>query len=273
MNTERKLPATFLELMDLEKVAEDFFVGQSPHYPWGRVFGGQVVAQSLRAAAATVNPEHRVHSLHAYFLLAGEVGKPILFQVERLRDGRSFSTRRVVARQDGGVILNIDLSFQRVEPEVDIQETNLPFDVPLPDELPISDWGAMGFTREIPPTPGSAISRVWMKVHQELPNDPVLHACGLAYLSDHNPLDAIILSHPSGQNWESMMTASLDHAVWFHRRPKADEWMLFDMRGHGLTNARGMATGAIHSLSGVHLATVAQEGLVRSPRPKPAAAW
>ncbi len=271
MNDKRVLPSTFLELMDLEKVAADFFVGQSPHYPWGRVFGGQVVAQSLRAAAATVNPEHRVHSLHAYFLLAGEVGKPILFEVERLRDGRSFSTRRVVARQDGGVILNIDLSFQREEPEVDIQETNLPPDVALPDDLPISDWGAMGFTREIPPTPGSAVSRVWMKVHQDLPDDPVLHACGLAYLSDHNPLDAIILSHPAGQDWESMMTASLDHAVWFHRQPKADEWMLFDMRGHGLTNARGMATGAIHSLGGVHLATVAQEGLVRSPRPKPSA--
>jgi acyl-CoA thioesterase II len=266
VSIERALPTTFLELMDLEQIAADFFVGQSPDYPWGRVFGGQVVAQSLRAAASTVNPEHRVHSLHAYFLLAGTVGKPILFEVERLRDGRSFSTRRVVARQDGGVILNIDLSFQRDEPEVDIQETNLADDIPKPDQLPPSDWGAMGVVRDVPNTPGSAVSRIWMKVHQELQNDPILHACGLAYLSDHNPLDAIILSHPSGGDWESMMTASLDHAIWFHRQPKADDWMLFDMRGHGLTNARGMATGAIHSIGGVHLATVAQEGLVRSPR-------
>jgi acyl-CoA thioesterase II len=148
--------------MDLEQVAADFFVGQSPLYPWGRVFGGQVVAQSLRAAASTVNPEHRVHSLHAYFLLSGAVGKPILFEVERLRDGRSFSTRRVVARQDGGVILNIDLSFQRDEPEVDIQETNLADDVPKPDDLPPSDWGAMGIVRDVPVTPGSAVSRLWV---------------------------------------------------------------------------------------------------------------
>lgn len=273
-DSPNRLPRTFVELMTLDRVADGFFLGHSPDYPWGRVFGGQVVAQALRAAAATVESDHRVHSLHAYFVLGGQPRQPILYEVDRLREGRSFTTRRVVARQTGGAILNLDASFQRAEDDADIQERSLPTDVPPPESLPSNDWAGFGDVREIRPTPGVARSAVWMRIRdgadggpgQALGDDPVLHACGLAYLSDHNPMDAIILSHPEGYNWDQMMTASLDHAIWFHRPVRADGWMLFDMRGHGLVNARGMATGAVHSADGLHVATIAQEGLVRSPR-------
>ena len=132
--------------------------------------------------------------------------------------------------------------------------------------LTSQEWSLLGDVREIAHTPGSARSQVWMRIAEDLGDDAGLHACGLAYLSDHNPMDAIVFSHPKGFAWDQMMTASLDHNVWFHRSARADQWMLFDLRGHGLVNARGIATGSVHSLDGVHLATVAQEGLVRSPK-------
>lgn len=263
---DRPGPQTFRELITLERVAADFFVGQTPHYSWGRVFGGQVVAQALAAAAATVGKAYRVHSLHAYFVLGGIEGVPILFEVDRLRDGRSFMTRRVVARQSSGAILNLDASFQIEEPDVDIQEGGLPPGLPEPESIERSEWSGLGDVREIAPTDGDARSQLWMRVPEDLGDDPTAHACALAYLSDHNAMDAIMLSHPAKPDWEAMMTASLDHAVWFHRPCRADDWMLFDYRGHGLVNARGMATGSVYSTSGVHLATVAQEGLVRTRR-------
>ena len=263
---DRPGPQTFRELITLERVAADFFVGQTPQYSWGRVFGGQVVAQALAAAAATVEKPHRVHSLHAYFVLGGIEGVPILFEVDRLREGRSFTTRRVVARQSSGAILNLDASFQGDEPDVDIQEGGLPPGLPAPDSIARSEWSGLGDIREID-TPGEPRSMMWMRVLQELGDDPVAHACALAYLSDHNAMDAIILSHPAKPDWETMMSASLDHSVWFHRPCRADDWMLFDYRGHGIVNARGMATGSVYSPAGVHVATVAQEGLIRTKRP------
>ncbi len=265
-----RTPRSFLELMTLERVATDFFIGQTPQYPWGRVFGGQVVAQALAAATATVEKNHRVHSLHAYFVLGGTPGEQILYEVDRLREGRSFTTRRVVARQSGGAILNLDASFQADEGDFDIQEAGLPDGVAMPDEIEPVQWGAMAEVREITSTKGIARSQVWMRVAEELGDNAGLHSCALAYMSDHNPMDAMILSHPQGQAWDQMMTASLDHAIWFHRPIDATKWVLFDMRGHGLVNARGMSTGAAYNESGIHLATIAQEGLVRSPRPKPA---
>lgn len=267
--TDPQLPRSFRELITLERVATDFFIGQSTDYPWGRVYGGQVVAQALAAAYATVEADHRVHSLHAYFVLGGTPKERILFEVDRLRDGRSFTTRRVVARQSGGAILNLDASFQRDEEDIDVQERSLPTDVPQPDQLSESPWSGFGSTREVVHPAGSARSSVWMRVNEDLGDDPVIHACALAYLSDHNPMDAIISSHPKGANWQDLMSASLDHSVWFHRPVRADSWLLFDLGGHGLVNARGMATGLVHTLDGVHAATVAQEGLVRSPRSKP----
>jgi acyl-CoA thioesterase II len=259
-------PTSFRELMNLERVAADFFLGSTPDYPWGRVFGGQVVAQALAAAAATVTSEQYVHSLHAYFVLGGQPKEPILYEVDRLRDGRSFSTRRVVARQSSGAIFNLDASFHRSEPDVDIQSTSLPEGTPMPDEIAGEPWIGLGETREIKPTPGTARSRIWIRINEDLGDDPVMHACALAYMSDHNPMDSVIMSHPSGLDWESFMTASLDHNIWFHRPVRADQWVLFDMQGHGLTNARGVATGSAHSESGVHIATIAQEGLARLRR-------
>lgn len=265
---DEALPTTFRELITLERLGDDEFRGRTPNYPWGRVYGGQVVAQALAAAAATVDPSHFVHSLHAYFVLAGQPKEPITFEVDRLREGRSFTTRRVVARQAGGAILNLDASFQREEDDADIQESGIATDVPDPESIARSDWGGMGDVREVPHHSGVARSCIWMKIPDNLGDDPVLNACALAYLSDHNPMDAIVLSHPERLSWNEMMTASLDHNIWFHRRPKADQWMLFDMQGHGLVNARGIATGSVYSIDGVHLATIAQEGLVRSPRKK-----
>jgi len=254
------------ELLALERVAADFFVGQSPAYDWGRIYGGQVVAQAVRAALHTVTAPHRLHSLHAYYVLAGEPEQPILYEVDRLRDGRSFSTRRVVARQASGAILNLDASFQRHEPDLDVQETGLPDDIPAPEDCAPVDWPCSGEVREVPRRPGEARSQLWIRADESLGDDEALQVSALAYLSDHNPMDAIALSHPIGQDWDRLMTASLDHAVWFHRPARADEWLLFDLRGHGLVNARGMATGTVHDRRGTHVATIAQEGLVRVNR-------
>ncbi len=259
-------PTTFRELMTLERVAADFFLGPTPDYPWGRVFGGQVVAQALAAAAATVPKEHLVHSLHAYFVLGGQPKEPILYEVDRLRDGRSFTTRRVVARQSGGAIFNLDASFQRVEADADVQSSTFEADTPRPEALEGQEWSGLGEVREVPPVKGSARSKMWLRINEDLGDDPVLHACGMAYLSDHNPVDAVVMSHPEGLSWDQLMTASLDHNIWFHRTVRADEWLLFDLQGHGLANARGVSTGPVYSESGVHVATVAQEALVRSPK-------
>jgi acyl-CoA thioesterase II len=260
------VPRSFSELIALDQSDDTTFVGQTPAYPWGRVFGGQVVAQSLAAAAATAPADHFVHSLHAYFVLGGVPLEPIVFEVDRLREGRSFTTRRVVARQSAGAILNLDASFQRIEDDVEIQETQLPAGVPGPETLAAVDWPGLGEVREVANQPAVARSQVWMRIAEDLGDDRITHACALAYLSDHNPMDAIILSHPASLRWDEMMTASLDHNIWFHRHVRADGWMLFDMQGHGLVNARGMATGAVHAEDGRHVATIAQEGLVRSPR-------
>ena len=259
-------PRSFVELIALQQTDTNTFTGRTPDSPWGRVYGGQVVAQSLAAAAVTVPADHFVHSLHAYFVLGGVPLEEISFEVDRLREGRSFTTRRVVARQTSGAILNLDASFQRIETDVEIQETNVPMDLPSPETLPETLWPGLGDVREIPNELGSARSQMWMRIGSDLGDDPVVHACALAYLSDHNPMDAIIGSHPASLRWDEMMTASLDHNVWFHRPVRADHWMLFDLQGHGLVNARGMATGSVHAHDGRHVATIAQEGLVRSPR-------
>jgi acyl-CoA thioesterase-2 len=253
-------------LLTLEEVAKDFYLGRTPAYDWGRVYGGQVVAQGLAAASATVDPTHRLHSVHAYFVLSGSPEEPILYDVDRLRDGRSFSTRRVVARQSAGAILNLDASFQRDEPDLDISETGLDSGLPDPETLPRAVWGGLGDVRELPLEPGRARSRMWIRALGDLGDDPAVHACAIAYLTDHNPMDAIALSHPLGLDWAKLMTASLDHAVWFHRPVRADQWLLFDLQGHGLVNARGMATGTVHTRDGIHVATIAQEGLIRVAR-------
>lgn len=255
-------------LLELEPVKPDAFLGSGPDLGWGRIYGGQVVAQALLAAARTVEVPHRPHSLHAYFVRAGDERRPVLYEVDRVRDGRSFTTRQVVAYQEGGAILNLIASFQADEAGDDVGGALPPADIPPPAEsepagtdLFFEHRGAL-HTRE--PEPRRV---VWMRAVDDLGDDPVVHACALAYLSDEHPLGVAALAHPLGGQWEGLMAASLDHAVWFHRPVRVDQWLEFDLRGGGVANARGLAMARVFTEDGTHVASVAQEGLVRRRRP------
>ena len=255
-------------LLELEPVKPDAFLGSGPDLGWGRIYGGQIVAQALRAAGLTVDVEHRPHSLHAYFIRAGDERQPVLFEVERIRDGRSFTTRQVVAYQAGGAILNLIASFQRDEEGADVQDLEPTGPVPAPDEA-TPEGTDLFFEHRIAawaraPEPQAS---TWMRVTEALGDDPVLHACALAYLSDEHPLGVAVLPHPLGGRWEELMAASLDHAVWFHRPVRADQWLRFDLQGAGVANARGLAVARVFTAEGTHVASVAQEGLVRPRRP------
>ncbi|MEC8947139.1 MAG: acyl-CoA thioesterase domain-containing protein [Actinomycetota bacterium] len=261
--------ADFATLMGLETHGPDVFVGISPEYPWGRVYGGQVVAQGLRAAQSTVDGDHHVHSLHAYFIRGGTSDEPIRYEVDRIRNGRSFVTRRVVARQSDGAILNLSCSFHLQEDEADVQESLLPDDVGEPGSGIVEDWSILG-RRVAHQSTGR--SSIWLRILDELGDDCALQACALAYTSDDIPTDAVGSTHPRiGEVRENSVTtygdvfigASLDHAIWFHRPLPADQWLLHDHQSHGLANARGLAVGEVFSPSGIHVATVAQEVLIR----------
>jgi acyl-CoA thioesterase II len=254
-------------LLSLERVKPDAFLGSGPDLGWGRIYGGQVVAQALRAATLTVDVEHLPHSLHAYFVRAGDERKPVLYEVERVRDGRSFTTRQVVAYQAGGAILNLIASFQAGEEGEDTQSTQAPTGLGTPDEAEVHPTDLF-FEHRIARyqrTPEPWVT-TWLRVNEHLGEDPVLHACAIAYLSDENPLGAAILPHSLGGQWDDLMSASLDHALWFHRPARADDWLLFDLRGHGVANARGLAFARVFDAAGNHVASVAQEGLVRPRR-------
>jgi acyl-CoA thioesterase-2 len=259
----------FKTLIDLESHGPDVFVGIGPSYPWGRVYGGQVVAQALRAAFSTVDEDHHVHSLHAYFIRGGDFEEPIRFEVDRIRNGRSFVTRRVVARQSMGPILNLSASFQIREEQVDVQECSMPAALPQPEDLPAKDWGEILERRAIP-TEG-ARSSYWLRVAGPLADDSITQSCALAYASDDVPTEAASQSHPTHPELsqdpsaygETFIGASLDHAIWFHRPGRHDDWVLHDFQGHGVVGARGLTIGQLYSREGVHLATVAQEILIR----------
>ena len=261
-------PVTDLvSLLDLEVVKPDAFLGVSPAIGWDRIYGGQVVAQALRAAGLTVAPEYRAHSLHAYFVRPGDEKAPVLFEVERVRDGRSFCTRQVIASQAGGAILNLIASFQVEEAGPDVQRVEMPAGVAPPDAFEpmettlFMDHRVISVVRDPQPHELS-----WMRVPEPLGEGPMVHACALAYLSDEDLLGVALLPHPSGGEWDSMMAASLDHAVWFHRPIRSDEWLLFSIEGHGVANARGMGIAQVFDRAGAHVATVAQEGLGRIRR-------
>jgi acyl-CoA thioesterase II len=261
--------ADFGTLMGLEPHGPDTYLAVGPDYPWGRVYGGQVVAQGLRSAAATVDASFRAHSLHAYFIRPGDAREPIRFEVDRLRDGRSFVTRQVVARQSGGAILNLSCSFQVDESGAEVQATGLP-DVPGPEESGTStSWGTLLDRRPAGPVhPG--LARTWLRVVGPLDEDPVLHRCALAYASDDVPMEAAIAHHPDWTGTEAdhlrFRTASLDHAIWFHRAVRGDDWHLYDQRCDGLRGGRGTSLGRVFSADGLHVATVAQEVLIRRAR-------
>lgn len=271
-------PATdFVAMMTLESHGPDTFVGTGPRYPWGGLYGGQIVAQGLRAAAATVEDRYRVHSLHAYFIRRGDHAEPVRYEVDRVRNGRSFATRTVTARQAVGAILSMSVSFQVDEDAPDVQTARIP-DLPGPDEIVQESWTTM-FDRATVPTRGipglEGRSRGWMKIRGDLGDDPVLHACAVAYMSDDYPTDAVVNMQPGVTSvgvdddpWEEdpFIAFSLDHAIWFHRPVQADDWHLTGMVCHGIMSSRGLTTGHVFTRDGVHVATISQEVLLRRRR-------
>jgi acyl-CoA thioesterase II len=266
-------------LFDLEPHGPDTFVGIGPRYPWGGLYGGQIVAQALRAAAATVDGSQQVHSLRAYFIRRGDHTEPIRFEVDRIRNGRSFTTRRVVARQAVGAILNLEASFQAFEEADDIQTVRPPVGVPGPDELKGERWLEAFERREVPAArlaemvdgerTGAGRSLAWMKTINEIGDDQLLQRCWMAYISDDMPTDAVRNAHPDFAGTHGMtFNASLDHTIWFHRPVRADRWHLYDVTCHSYVGARGLSIGHVFSDDGIHVATIAQEVLVRDVRRK-----
>lgn len=281
--------AALLDLLDLEELDVNLYRGTNPEEERDRVFGGQVLAQALVAARRTVDAEREPHSFHAYFLRPGDPRIPILYQVDRIRDGKSFTTRRVVAIQHGEAILNMSASFQIHEPGFEHQAP-MP-EAPPPEELPgdaelaerFRDQAPPGreddlgwFDREQPveqryadpinwfePEVMEPRQRLWLRASGELPDDPSLHAIVLAYASDYSLLDAATMPHGITYSDASMQIASLDHAMWFHRPFRADEWLLYVSDSPSTSNSRGFARGSIYDRAGRLIASVTQEGLLR----------
>ncbi len=260
-------PPTLADVLALEPHGPDTYVGLSVPTPWNRVYGGQVVAQALAAAAATVPETHQVHSLRAYFIRGGDLGEPIRYEVDRIRNGRSFVTRRVVARQSAGAILNLDASFQTPEERVDIQVAPAPLDVAGPDDCEAFNWGPLNDRRMAVVDHDAGRIVAWLRVHDPLPATAVGPACALAFASDDGPMLASRAIHPvawpPGPNPRVAMSASLDHAIWFHRPLPASGWLLYDLRAQGWAGGRGLAFGHIFTPDGTHVASVSQEVLIR----------
>lgn len=253
-----------LDLLDLERIGPDSFrhVNRSRRGPGGRLFGGQVASQALRAASDTIGAELHVHSLHSYFLRPGKVGVPIDLAVDRIRDGRSFATRRVVAVQEGEAIFELSASFHIDEAGFDVQQ-DLPADVPDPESLPPGSHEHAHHrpfdAREFGPLPGATRS-IWTRAAGRLPDDPATHACVLTYLSDMGPVGA---ARRAGPPEVPTMRASLDHVLWFHRPVRADGWLLYNLEAVSLSGARGLARGLVHAHDGRLAMTVSQESLLR----------
>ncbi|CAN5508918.1 acyl-CoA thioesterase II [soil metagenome] len=269
-------------MFELAPHGPDTYVGQGPRYPWGGLYGGQIVAQALRAARSTVDESFEAHSIRAYFIRRGDHTEPVRYEVDRIRNGRTFVTRRVVARQAVGAILNAECSFQLPEPAADVQTVTMP-NVPAPDELESSSWAASFSRCFVPdhaapppaPTAGQApAGRVlaWMKVDAEIGDAAdrghrSLHQSWLAFLSDDLPTDSVRSSHPVARHEsEHFFGTSLDHTIWFHRPMRADRWHLHDFSCHHFVGARGLSIGHVFDLEGLHVATIAQEVLLRDRR-------
>ena len=275
-----------IDLLDLEPIEVNLVRGQSPADSWQRVFGGQVIGQALVAAQRTVEPDRRCHSLHAYFIRPGDPRVPIVYEVDRARDGRSFTTRRVVAIQHGRQIFNMAASFQVEEGGFDHQFP-MP-DIPGPEDLPTElDLRAKVLDRVpermrdrfLRPRPielrfveppsyfdsekRDPVSHVWFRAVAPIGDDVALHQCVLAYASDMTLLDTSI--NPHGVSWMDgkVQSASLDHAMWFHRPFRADEWLLYAQDAPSASGARGFNRGNIFTREGVLIASVTQEGLIR----------
>lgn len=282
--------AGLLAALDLQdtgaRTNEDIFTGPSQWMPLGRVFGGQVLAQSLVAAQRTTPDDRVVHSMHGYFLRPGDVALPITFSVDRIHDGRSFSTRRTQAYQNGLPILSMIASFQDDDPGLEHQEP-MPEGIPEPEDLPtigevlgdIDHPVARFWARERPfelrhsPSPlytevtGERVARqiVWFRSIGPLPDDPNLHRAALAYVSDYSILEPILRRHGIPWATPGLKMASLDHAMWWHRFARVDDWLVYVQESPNAIGGRGLSTGRIYDRSGRLIASVAQEGMVRVP--------
>lgn len=281
-----KVLEELVSLLALERIEENLFRGQSQDLGWGQVFGGQVLGQALSAAAQTAPADRPVHSFHGYFLLTGAVDRPIVYDVDRIRDGKSFTTRRVSAIQNGRAIFTMAASFQVQEDGFDHQ-TPMPA-VPGPDGLASQQELAKRLGDRIPeilreratadspieirpidpanplnPKPRPPTSAAWYRAAGKLPDDPALHQYMLAYASDFNFLGTSM--YPHGVSWLSggMHVASLDHAMWFHRPFRMDEWILQVVESPSASGARGLSRAYFYTREGALVATCAQEGLIR----------
>ncbi|GAB2836173.1 acyl-CoA thioesterase II [Microbacterium insulae] len=288
--------ASMLSVLDLAssdaRTTEDIFTGVSQSMPLGRVYGGQVLAQSIVAAARTIPDGRDVHSMHGYFLRPGDSAKGITFAVDRIHDGRSFSTRRTQAFQEGVPIFSMIASFQDSDPGIEHQ-TAMPDGIPEPDALPDVEAHLRGlhpmskrlFTdrpvdlRHVPSPIYLSVDgeqrpsqAVWMRVRRAIPDDPAVHRAALAYLSDLTIQESILRAHGIPWAMPGLKVASLDHAMWWHRFGRVDEWLLYVQESPNARGGRGLATGHIYSRDGMLLASVAQEITVRVPDPSAAEA-
>jgi acyl-CoA thioesterase II len=275
-----------LSILDLEPLEENLFRGRSPQHGWQRVYGGQVLGQALVAAVRTVPPERVAHSLHAYFLLPGDPARPIIYNVERVRDGGSFATRRVTGIQHGRPMFAMSCSFHVSEPGLDHQDA-MP-QVPPPEELPSEQQLKTKMLARLPENMKSYWERerpiemrpvdssryfdrekrapeqmVWMRASGRLPDALRLHQCVLAYASDFTLLDTALIAHGKLMFDKDIQLASLDHALWLHRPFRADDWLLYAQESPSSHGARGFCRGRIFTRDGLLVASVAQEGLMR----------
>lgn len=289
------MPATVNELVDLLQIEQLevnlFRGGQPPHSKLKRVFGGQVAGQAVMAAQRTVLDGKLLHSLHVYFILGGDPSIPIIYDVENVRDGRSFATRRVAARQHGEVIFYMTASFQRQEEGWDHQDVLPP--TPGPDEATpmvdlvkyvssdsadqwLREWGDFDMRYVGDPRPEDdptrvqvpVVQRMWFRATDRLPDDPLLHTAAFTYASDFSLLGASLVPHGVLISSPKVQPASLDHVVWFHRPFRADEWLLYDQTSPSASGARGLSTAKVFTQDGTLVATVAQEGLIRPTKPR-----
>ena len=272
-----------VRLFDLERIEDDIYRGTSPEHRSTRVFGGQVAGQALVAAGRTVPVDRHVHSLHAYFIRAGDPRVPIVYTVDRVRDGHSFATRRVTAVQHGDAIFTLSASFQLAQ--AGVEHTTVMPDAPAPETLAPFAERVAGYEERIGPmatgprpidvryvndppwvaresAARAASNQVWMRADGVLPDDPLLHVCLLAYASDMTLLDSVLSAHGVAWGLDRVRGASLDHAMWFHRPFRIDDWVLYDCVSPTASGSRGLATGRFFSRSGELLATVVQEGLL-----------
>jgi len=286
---DRRL-ADLQQQFELERLEVNLFRGQSRDTGSPQVFGGQVLGQALKAASATIDDGRVCHSLHAYFLRRGDFSKPIVYSVDRSRDGGSFSARRVLAIQDGEQIFTCSASFQQPEPGLEYQagmpkvpppEELKPFTKPppemlakLPDKLrrwleierpfefrPVQQYNPLA------PVACEPVRQIWMRAVDKLPDDDALHRCLLAYISDYWLLDTSTMPHGSSFLRGNLIMASIDHAIWFHRPARVDEWLLYSLDSPSSSGARGFARGSLYSRDGALVASTAQEGLLRLVQP------